>query len=112
MRIFYLLCFLFFIASGEVKSQQRFNSPYEETKATRFFPNPAANQITFNFEKGYDKNYSFLIFNFIGKKVFEIPALTASTIIDLSNFYRGIYIFQIRDRTGRIVESGRFQVAR
>jgi hypothetical protein len=27
-------------------------------------------------------------------------------------YYRGLYIFQLRDRSGRIIESGKFQVIR
>jgi hypothetical protein len=30
----------------------------------------------------------------------------------LSQYFRGIYIFQLRDKTGKVVEAGRFQVSR
>lgn len=111
MKIFYLLFFVLLIAI-QVRSQPRINSASNIEAKTKFYPNPAVAQITFSFEKGYDKNFSFQIFNFIGKKVFELPALAPKALVDVSNFYRGVYIFQVRDRNGKIIESGKFQVAR
>ena len=32
--------------------------------------------------------------------------------VNLSDFSRGIYIYQLRDKSGRMVESGKFQVAK
>jgi len=31
-------------------------------------------------------------------------------VITLSDLFRGIYIYQLRDRTGQILESGKFQI--
>ena len=28
------------------------------------------------------------------------------------NYYRGLYIYQLRDKDGRIIESGKFQVVK
>lgn len=112
MRIFYIMS-LFILIALQARSQSRpLVSPDTESKMIKFYPNPAISQITFNFEKGYDKNYSFQIFNFIGKKVFEAQTISPRTTVDLGDFYRGVYIFQVRDKTGRVVESGKFQVAR
>lgn|SRR5687768_4638248 len=113
MRIFYIL-FLFILASTSLQAQSRIaavtaNDP--EVKLL-FYPNPAITQITFNFEKGYDKNYSFQIFNFIGKKVYESNNLSPKTTINLSEFYRGVYIFQLRNQAGKILDSGKFQVSK
>ncbi|GAO41310.1 T9SS type A sorting domain-containing protein [Flavihumibacter petaseus] len=80
--------------------------------AVRFYPNPAISQITFDFPRQYDKTYSFEVFNFLGKKVFEQKNVNPKTTIDLSQYFRGIYIYQLRDKTGKIVESGRFQVTK
>jgi hypothetical protein len=33
-------------------------------------------------------------------------------LINLSDFPRGVYVYQLRDKTGRIVESGKFQVSK
>ena len=34
------------------------------------------------------------------------------TIYFDDNYFRGLYIYQLKDRSGRIVESGKFQVSR
>lgn len=82
-----------------------------QVRMIKFYPNPATSVINFDFQKGIDKNYSLQIFNFMGKKVYELKSLPASRInLELNDFYRGIYIFQLRDKNGSIVESGKFQV--
>ncbi len=83
-----------------------------QVKVLKFYPNPAISQINFEFQKSYEKGYVLQIYNFIGKKVSETTTLTSKTSIPLTDFYRGVYIFQLRDKTGRIVETGKFQVAR
>ena len=67
-------------------------------------------QINFDFQKNVDKSYSLQIFNFMGKKVYELKNLSSKMNIELNDFYRGIYIFQLRDKNGSILESGKFQV--
>lgn len=76
----------------------------------RFYPNPATSEINFDFEKGYDNTYSFLVFNFLGKKVHEIRKVSQRNKLNLGDFFRGIYIFQLKDKNGRVLESGKFQV--
>lgn len=112
MKIFYILSFVLLSAITS-RGQTRINpASNPETKILKFYPNPAVSRITFSFEQGYDRNYSFQIFNFIGKKVYELQAVAPKTLIDVSNFYRGVYIFQVRDKSGKISHSGTFQVAR
>lgn len=110
MKVFYMMSLICLFAV-QVKSQSPV-SPSSDIKNIKLYPNPATTQITFSFENGYDKNYSFQIFNFIGKKVYDLPALTPKILVDLTEFYRGVYIFQVRDKGGRIIEAGKFQVAR
>ena len=110
MRIFYIL-FLIGLYGSQAIGQTRID-PYPEAKITKFYPNPAVSQITFSFERGFEKDKSFKIFNFIGKKVFELQTILPKTIIDLTEFYRGVYIFQVTDKNGKVLESGKFQVAK
>lgn len=56
--------------------------------------------------------YNIQIYSFVGKKVFESNQLSAKTTVHLTDFYRGVYIFQIRDKSGKIVDSGKFQVSK
>lgn len=81
-------------------------------KVVRFFPNPASSFINFEFKDIKVSEYSFKIFNFIGKKVLEINNLTPRTVVNLNDYFRGVYIFQLADRNGKIVESGKFQVVK
>ena len=79
----------------------------------RFYPNPATTYITFDLVKPTERGYTLLIFNFMGgRKMVEMNNLPARTTINLSDYGRGVYIYQLRDKTGRIVESGKFQVSR
>ena len=48
----------------------------------------------------------------MGKKVVEIKNIPQRITLPLNEYYRGVYIFQLRDRNGRILESGRFQVVK
>ena len=81
-----------------------------QVKMMKFYPNPATSVINFEFQRNFDKSYSLQIFNFMGKKVYELKTLSSRININLDEFYRGIYIFQLRDKNGSIVESGKFQV--
>ena len=114
MRIFYIIfsCLLL-MAAVQVKAQTAPGSPQEpEVMHVKFYPNPATSLITFEFQKANNDSYSFQVFNFLGKKVYELTNLTPKTIIDLTNFSRGIYIFQLKDQNGRIIYNGRFQVTK
>ncbi len=117
MNKFYLViisfCFTFFAGAQTVKSSEpNFMSDNNQAKMVRFFPNPAATIINFEFSKPLQRDYILQVFNFVGKKVFETSAVLQKTSVPLTDFYRGIYIFQLRDKSGRIIESGKFQVSK
>ncbi|MEO6232071.1 MAG: T9SS type A sorting domain-containing protein [Ferruginibacter sp.] len=78
----------------------------------KFYPNPATSNINFELQTGSEKSYSLQVYNFMGKKVFESTPANQRTNISLDGFYRGVYIFQLRDKSGKIIDSGRFQVIR
>lgn len=78
----------------------------------RFYPNPATSYVTFDFQKTYDKGYSIQIYSFLGKKMYEESNMNQRTVINLSDYSRGVYIYQLRDRSGKMVESGKFQVSK
>ena len=84
----------------------------EQGSILRFYPNPAVSVISFDFQKPYDKGYSLQIYNFLGRKMYELMNVSDHTTINLSDFTRGVYIYQLLDKTGKIVESGKFQVSK
>jgi hypothetical protein len=111
MRIFYLSIIL--LLSLQAKSQVR--SPITQDpaeKIVKFYPNPATSVINFDLQKKIDRTYNFQIYNFLGKKVYEVNNVTPKTTVNLTDFYRGVYIFQLRDQNGKIVDSGKFQVSK
>lgn len=79
-------------------------------KLLNVYPIPAYTVINFDFQRGYDKTYSIQVYNFIGKKVFESKNVPNRLKVNLEDFFRGIYIYQLRDKNGVILESGKFQV--
>ena len=78
----------------------------------RTYPNPATSVVNFDFQKGYDKGYSIQVFSFLGKKMYDASNINNRTTVNLSDFSRGIYIYQLRDKSGKLVESGKFQVSK
>jgi hypothetical protein len=101
-----------FSAAGASAQVRPTSFPDNGTAATvRFYPNPATSFITFeDFSRKYDKNFSIQLFNFLGKKVQEFTLADQKYIVNLTDYFRGIYIYQLRDPSGKIVESGKFQV--
>ena len=114
MRIFYILCLILLVCLKGISQSGPLPATGRDAFARiiKFYPNPASSIINFDFQKDYDRSYSFEIFSFLGKKVFELSGVTPKTVVNLGDFYRGIYIFQLRDRNGKIVDSGKFQVSK
>lgn len=111
MKIFYIASFIL-LTTLQLKSQT--STPASQVPVARvikFYPNPAVSQITFDFQQNTDKSYSFQVYNFVGKKVLDVPAVTQKTVVNVTDFYRGVYIFQVRDKTGKMIDSGKFQVS-
>lgn len=48
----------------------------------------------------------------MGKKVNEINKMPLKFTLPLVDFYRGIYVYQLRDKDGKIIDSGKFQVVK
>lgn len=111
-RIFYIFILLVsfqFNSNAQVKSERVIS---DAVKMVKFYPNPAVSFINFEFSKNYDNSYSLVIFNFIGKKIEGLKVTDEKITVLLNDFYRGVYIFQLRDKQGLIVESGKFQVVK
>jgi len=110
MRIFYIILSIILLTTTQARSQAKSPVPDPEPKVVKFYPNPAISYITFEVKKETDKNSTIVIFNFLGKKVKEVTEITSKTIVNLSDLPRGIYIFQLKDSTGRVTDSSTFQI--
>ena len=105
------LLILSIILSISVTSQgQKAFSGDGGTPVVRFYPNPATSII--NFELPNTDNYNIQIFSFLGKKMTELANTNGKTTVNLSDYTRGMYIYQLRDHNGKMIESGKFQVSK
>ena len=48
----------------------------------------------------------------MGKKMYDVKKTPNRITINLEDFFRGIYIFQVRNNNGTIIQSGKFQVVK
>lgn len=87
-------------------------NPDESDKIVKVYPSPAVTYVNFEFQKEYDKPGTLVIYNFIGKKVYENDNMPQKLTLNISDYYRGTYIYQVRDRSGAIIDSGKFLVAK
>lgn len=111
-RIFYILILIAgFHFSGQAQVKSSFPTGFA-VKTVKFYPNPAVSFINFEFLKNYDQSYSLEIYNFIGKKIAGIKPSDKKIILPLTDIYRGVYIFQLKDKQGTIIEAGKFQVVK
>ncbi|GEP96068.1 T9SS type A sorting domain-containing protein [Chitinophaga cymbidii] len=82
------------------------------SKVIKAYPNPASTKIYFELQRNNDKQYEIIVYNFLGKKVDHFKNINQKTPVNLDNYYAGIYIFQLRDKDGNLVESGKFNVVK
>lgn len=111
-RIFYIFLFIAgfqFSSNAQVKPALVAN---DAVKIVKFYPNPAVSFINFEFEDNYDNSNTLLIFNFMGKKIEEFKVNDKKITISVADYYRGVYIFQLRNKQGSVIESGKFQVVK
>lgn len=112
MRKFLLILSIILLTTA-AHSQTGSDLGTRQTAILRFYPNPATTVITFDFQKSYDKGYSLQIYNAVlGRKMIEQTNIADKTTINLSNFTRGVYVYQLYDKTGKLVETGKFQVSK
>lgn len=111
-KILPILTIFLFIAVFSNAQVSREPSPDGLQRIMKLYPNPATSFIKFEFQKSFDKGYSLQVINFIGKQVYEAKNINSTTTLDLSSYNRGMYIYQLKDLTGKIVESGKFQVSK
>lgn len=110
-----LLPILFFtlLTTLQLPAQSRPATGYNAPgPIARVYPNPATTFVKFDLQKNADKISSVQIYSFLGKKMEEVVNLRPTTTVDLSGYDRGVYIYQIFDKRGKMIESGKFNVSR
>ena len=81
-------------------------------KTVKFYPNPAISYITFDLQQNYQKGLTLSVFSFLGKKVYESQNINEKTTVTVTDFNRGIYIYYLNDPTGKVIDTGKFQVTK
>ena len=113
LKLKFIISVFFVFASCLVFGQARMNTELPSSgKWAQFYPNPASNFINFDPIRVNESGHSLHIFNFMGRKIHEIKNFNSHTSIDLQRYFRGIYIYQIRNRKGYVLESGKFQIVK
>ena len=100
------------VQSGAQEKASPIPNTGKQLPILRFYPNPATTVITFDFQKSFEKGYSIQIYNLIGRKMLEQSNIPDQTTVNLADFNRGIYIYRLFDKGGKLVESGKFQVSK
>ena len=112
VRLLTILSFILFTALQSSGQENRQPVQDGAQRIMKLYPNPAVSFIKFDFQKNYDKGYTLQVINFIGRQVHEAKNINASTTLNLTAFNRGVYIYQLKDQSGKVVESGKFQVSK
>ncbi len=97
------------------QAQSLRNNPTSEIadRIVKLYPNPATAYVTFDVPKGYEKTHIIQIYSFLGKKMYESLNLPQKLTVQLNDFNRGLYIYHLVEiSSGKIIESGKFQVSR
>ena len=111
-RFLPIISFILLTAITSKGQSSREPSPDAAQRIMKFYPNPATTFIKAEFQKNFNAGYTLQIINFIGKQVYEAKNVNSSTTLDLSNYTRGVYIYQLKDPLGKVIESGKFQVSK
>lgn len=82
-------------------------------RVVKVYPNPATTSVNFGIQQNNNEsNLEIIVYNFLGKRMAQINFSGSVAKLDLSKYYSGIYIYQLRDSKGNLVESGKFNVIR
>ncbi len=109
----FLPILIFLLFSVLLSTAQDTRNPVPTAKKISFYPNPATSYITFDIpQKSFQKGLTLTVFNFLGKKISETQTVAEKTIISLTDFNRGTYIYHLVDRSGKVIDTGKFQVSK
>ncbi len=111
-KFIYIFTFLIGLTFTSFAQNKNAGSGDADAKLIKSYPIPATTVIYFEFQRGYDKSFTFQVFSFIGKKVYEVVNTPQKITIPLDEFYRGFYYYKLLDKNGEFIESGRFIVVK
>lgn len=113
-RILPIISFILLIAI-QSQGQSSRATPVSDVqdRIVKLYPNPATSYVIFDLQKNFKQGLSINIYSgLLGKKMYESSNVPAKLTIPLDDFNRGVYIYHVSDASGKILESGKFQVSR
>ncbi len=112
-RFTFLVIAVFCFALTAKSQAQMHDNPFGDSTArvVKVFPNPASYQINIQVQDNNGRQYEFVVYNFMGKP-FDLVKISGRYVLNLDKYTNGIYIYQLRDLQGNVVESGKFNVAK
>ncbi len=84
----------------------------DQPSLVRFYPNPAVNFITFEIKEPVQRGTNIQVYSFLGRQVASIPVNAQRITVSLDNYFRGIYVFQVKSPSGKILDTNKFQVSK
>lgn len=113
-RILPILSFILLIAIQSQGQSARIvpTTTIPGDRIINLYPNPATTYIIFDLQGNFQRGLSLQVFSFLGKKMYESKNLPQKTTLDLTEFNRGLYMYHLTDVTGKVIESGKFQVTK
>lgn len=91
---------------------QHQQSQTPKKKILKVYPVPATTQVTFEIQGNNEGVYEIIVYNFLGKKMDELKSVSNRETLNLNNYYSGIYIYQLRNKKGNLIESGKFNIVK
>jgi hypothetical protein len=108
-----IILIVVFCAGNSIQAQAtRSNGQTPGEIVVKTYPVPAVDHINIELDKDNNTSYTLIIYNFLGRKMYEKQNFARKTTVTLDDFTRGVYIYHLTDLTGRLVKSGKFQVSR
>ena len=112
-RILPILSFILLIAiQSQAQTTRSTPASVSSDRIIKLYPNPATTNITFDLQKGYERGLSIQVYSFLGKKMYENQNVPSKITLDLAEFNRGLYMYHLIDISGKVIESGKFQVTK
>ena len=112
-RILPILSFILLIAiQSQAQTTRSIPASVSSDRIIKLYPNPATTNITFDLQKGYERGLSIQVYSFLGKKMYENQSVPSKITLDLSEYNRGLYMYHLIDISGKVIESGKFQVTK
>jgi hypothetical protein len=116
LKYIFFISFFLIAGLGNLYAQKPMQTPDDRpdnNKAqVRFYPNPASNFITFEFKEPLQPGATLQVFSFLGRQIALVPVQSQRVTVNVSEYFRGIYVFQLRLPSGKVIETNKFQINR